>query len=150
MRGTTRKGDGLAAIEAAGGEAVLGDPDRVGTLAPAFEHVGVACLLLGSARGTADQLAALHGTRLAMLLTRVLDTTVRGFVYEAAGTVDPAVLGSGAALVRERCLDSRIPYALLETGSGDWAAWASAAVQAVERVLRGHGPSSGLSSSLIQ
>jgi hypothetical protein len=137
-------------IEAAGADAVLGDPDRVGTLTPAFEHVGVACLLLGSARGTADQLAALHGTRLAMLLTRVVDTTVRGLVYEAAGTVDPALLGSGAALVRERCLDSRIAYALLQADPGDWAAWSSAAVGAVERVLGAGTPRPGPYSSPIQ
>jgi uncharacterized protein YbjT (DUF2867 family) len=137
VRGTTREAARLAAIEAAGAEAVLGDPDRVGTLVPSFEHVGAACVLLGSARGTPDQLAALHGTRLEMLLLRMLDTTVRGLVYEAAGTVDPALLGAGAALVRERCLDSRIPYAILEIDPNDLAGWLSAAVRAVEGVLAG-------------
>ena len=34
--------------------------------------------------GTPEQLAALHGTRLEMLLERMLDTTVRGVVYERA------------------------------------------------------------------
>jgi hypothetical protein len=150
VRGTTRGRDQLAAIEAAGAEALLGDPDRVGTLAPAFEHVGVACVALGSARGTPDQLAALHGTRLEMLLTRLLDTTVRGIVYEAAGTVDPAVLGAGAALVRERCLDSRIPHALLAADPGDWVTWVNAAVQAVEDVLAGHSPRPGSYSPPIQ
>lgn len=114
---------------------MLGDPDRVGTLVPAFDHVAVACVLLGSARGTPERLAELHGTRLDMLLTRMLDTTVRAVVYEAAGSVDPALLGAGAARVRERCLDSRIPYALLEADPEDWAGWVGAAIEAIEAVL---------------
>ena len=75
----------------------MGDPDVVGTLVRSFEHVSVACVLLGSAEGTPAQLAALHGTRLEMLLARMLDTTVRGIVYEASGSVDRDVLAAGAA-----------------------------------------------------
>jgi hypothetical protein len=127
----------MAAIEAAGAEAVLGDPDVVGTLVRSFEHVGVACVMLGSAVGPAAQLAALHGTRLEMLLARMLDTTVRGVVYEAAGSVDPEVLAVGATIVRERCEDSRIPYVLLRAGPGDHRAWTAAAVDAVHRTLDG-------------
>ena len=67
---------------------MIGDPDVVATLAGSLEHVSVACVLLGSAVGSPDQLGALHGTRLEMLLTRMLDTTVRGIVYEAVGSVD--------------------------------------------------------------
>jgi uncharacterized protein YbjT (DUF2867 family) len=135
VRGTTRRESRLSAIEAVGAEAVLGDPDVVGTLVRAFDHVAVACLLLGSAHGSAAQLSALHGTRLDMLLARMLDTTVRGVVYEAAGTVDPALLLAGASLVRERCVESRIPYALLEAAPDDSAAWLGAAVEAAEAVL---------------
>jgi hypothetical protein len=114
---------------------VVGDPDRIGTLAPALEHVAVVCILLASARGGVDALAALHGTRLDMLLTRILDSTVRGIVYEAAGSVDGAVLEGGAARVRAFCEDSRIPYALLEPASADHDAWVDAAVDAVSAVL---------------
>ena len=49
----------------------------------------------------------------------MLDTTVRGIVYEAAGSVDRALLAAGAELVRERCEDSRIPFALLDADPGD-------------------------------
>jgi nucleoside-diphosphate-sugar epimerase len=137
VRGTTRSPAGLGAIEAAGAEAVLGDPDVVGTLVSSFEHVSVACVLLGSAEGTRAGLAALHGTRLDMLLARMLDTTVRGIVFEAAGSVDPDVLAAGASLVRERCEDSRIPYALLDAGPADHRAWTAAAVAAVHSALDG-------------
>ena len=120
-----------------GAEAVIGDPDVVATLAGSLEHVSVACLLLGSAVGSPEQLGALHGTRLKMLLTRMLDTTVRGIVYEATGSVDHALLDAGAAQVRERCEDSRIPYALLEADPADADAWTVAAVASVNRALDG-------------
>ncbi len=127
----------MAALEAVGAEAFVGDPDVVGTLTPAFEQVTVACVLLGSATGPAARLAALHGTRLEMLLTKLVDTTVRGIVYEASGTVDPDVLEKGAALVRERCEDARIPYALLRADPADAVAWTVAAAAAVQRALDG-------------
>jgi uncharacterized protein YbjT (DUF2867 family) len=137
VRGTTRHADGVAAIEAVGAEPFVGDPDVVGTLTPALEQVTVACVLLGSAAGPPARLAALHSTRLDMLLTKMVDTTVRGIVYEASGTVDPGVLAKGAALVRERCEDARIPYALLRADPADTGVWTVAAAAAVQRALDG-------------
>ena len=116
---------------------MIGDPDVVATLARSLEHVGVACVLLGSAVGSPEHLTALHGTRLDMLLTRMVDTTVRGIVYEASGSVDARVLEAGAARVRECCEDSRIPYALLRADPGDAGAWKVAAVAAVNSALDG-------------
>lgn len=137
VRGTTRWPEGLAPIEAAGAEAVLGDPDVIGTLVRSFEHVTVTCVLLGSAEGPPERLAALHGSRLDMLLARTLDTTVRGVVYEATGSVDQDALVAGAELVRERCEDSRIPYALLRAEPADHRVWSAAALAAVHRTLDG-------------
>jgi hypothetical protein len=116
---------------------VVGDPDVVGTLARSLEHVGVTCVLLGSAVGSPEQLEALHGSRLDMLLTRMVDTTVRGVVYEAAGSVGPAILGAGAALVRARCEDARIPYVLLRADPAAHPAWTAAAATAVNSTLDG-------------
>ena len=135
VRGTTRRAARLPELEAAGIEAHLGDPDRVATVAPAFEHVTIACILLGSARGTEPELAALHGSRLEMLLSRMLDTTVHGIVYEAAGDVDPGVLGAGAGTVRETCEDSSIPYVLLDADASAPARWLAAATEAVSVLL---------------
>jgi hypothetical protein len=122
------------AIEGCGAEAVIADPDRVGTLAPALAGVSVVCVLLGSARGSPEALAALHGDRLAMLLTQVIDTPVRGFVYDAAGSVDAPVLKAGAASVSSFCTRSRIPFSLL-SGDGSGASWEVRAADAVDRVL---------------
>jgi uncharacterized protein YbjT (DUF2867 family) len=137
VRGTTRDPDRRAEIEAAGAEPFVGDPNLVGTLAPALAHVGVACILLGSATGTEEQLTALHGTRLDMLLERMLDTTVRGVVYQAAGSVDPALLSVGAGRVRYACERSLIPYELLSADPAADEGWVTQAVEAVERALLG-------------
>jgi nucleoside-diphosphate-sugar epimerase len=135
VRGTTRDPARLAEIEAAGAEPFLGDPDRIATIAPAFDHVSVACVLLGSVGGPRVHVGALHGTRLEMLLTKMLDTTVRGVVYEAAGSVEAEVLVAGARSVAAACTDSRIPYALLHEDPSDHDGWLRAAQGAVATVL---------------
>jgi nucleoside-diphosphate-sugar epimerase len=135
VRGTTRDEARRAEIEGAGAEAFIGDPDRVATLAPAFDHVGVACVLLGSATGAPGRLEALHGTRLDMLLERMLDTTVRAVIYERAGSVDPQVLAAGTARVRYACERSLIPYVLLSADPVDHVAWLAAASSAVDQAL---------------
>ncbi len=115
MRGTSRSEEGLAAIEAAGIEAALADPDRVGTV---LEHVGdvaVVFHLLGSATGEPEALAEIHGPRLERLLEKVVDTPVRGFVYEAVGSVDAAVLEGGAELVETASRTWRIPAEVVRT-----------------------------------
>jgi len=135
VRGTTRDASRRAEIEAAGAEAFVGDPDRIATLASALDHVGVACVLLGSATGTREQLEALHGTRLDMLLERMLDTTVRGVVYERAGSVDSDLLAVGTERVRYACERSLIPYVLLSADPGVHETWLAAASSAVEQAL---------------
>ena len=139
VRATTRDPGRRAQIEAAGAEAIVADPDRVATLGRALDHVGVACLLLGSAVGTADELTALHTTRLDMLLERMLDTTIRGVVYEAVGTVSEEILAAGSERVRHACERSLIPYVLLTADPGDVGGWVSAAADAVQRALLAEG-----------
>jgi hypothetical protein len=135
IRGTTRDAARCSELEAAGVEPHLGDPDRVATLAPALEHVTIACILLGSAVGTEPELAALHGSRLEMLLSRMLDTTIHGIVYEAAGSIDPVVLGNGARIVRQTCEDSLIPYVLLGEDPSERARWRTSTTAAVRGLL---------------
>jgi uncharacterized protein YbjT (DUF2867 family) len=125
VRGTTRRAERLAEIEATGAEAVIADPDRVATLAPALRDVAVVCVLLGSASGSPSLLEALHGPRLEMLLSRVIDTPVRGFVYEGA---------AGADLVSSFCSRSRVPYQVVERGAA-----AVVVADAVDRALLGVG-----------
>jgi nucleoside-diphosphate-sugar epimerase len=135
VRGTTRDEAGRTAIEAAGAEVWIGDPDRIATISYALDGVTVLCWLMGSARGTPEQLSALHGSRLKMLLERTIDTTVRGVVYEAAGSVDRALLSAGGETVRAACGYSEIPHALLEADPEDHAGWLAAALACVEQLL---------------
>jgi nucleoside-diphosphate-sugar epimerase len=132
VRGTTR-GDALAAIEAAGAEAVVADPDRLGTIMTRLAGVTAVCWLLGSASGPSA--ADLHGPRLETLLERLVDTPVRGFVYEAAGSVDPALLAGGAAAARAAAERWRMPVEVVDADPSDHAAWLAAAQAAVGRLL---------------
>ena len=49
-----------------------------------------------SPRGEPELIAAIHGPRLERLLEKLVDTPVRGFVYEAAGSVDAPESASAA------------------------------------------------------
>jgi nucleoside-diphosphate-sugar epimerase len=135
VRGTTRRPEAVAAIVAAGAEPAVADPDRLGTLLGALEHVSVALILLGSAQGEEQAVGDLHGPRLEALLTKMIDTTIHGVVYEARGSVDPDVLQAGAAAVRAFGERSRARVALLEADPADPAAWLEEALAAVEEVL---------------
>ena len=114
MRGTSRREQGLAEIEAAGIEAALADPERLATVLDLVADVAAVYWLLGSAVGPPDELAAIHGPRLERLLEHLVETPVRRFVYEGAGSVDPAVLEAGAAIVRAAGERWRIPVEVLE------------------------------------
>ena len=118
MRGTSRREEGLAEIEAAGLEAALADPARPATLLDLVGDVAAVYWLLGSASGDPEDVAAIHGSRLERFLERLVETPVRRFVYEAGGSVDPAVLEGGAATVRAASERWRIPVEIAE--AVDW------------------------------
>ena len=104
VRGTSRREEGLAAIEAAGIEPALADPDRPGTVLELVDDVAVLVLLLGNATGTEEELAAIHGPRLERLMEHLVETPVRGVLYE--GT-EP-----GAEVVEVASRTWRIPVAI--------------------------------------
>lgn len=137
VRGTTRNPERIADIEAVGAEGHLGDPDRIGTIFQAFDHVSIAYILLGTAAGPPEIVRSLHETRLEMMLSRMLDTTIHGIIYESAGTVDPDLLRAGGDMVRATCEGSRIPYRLLDADPSDQSAWLDAAIAAADAVLTG-------------
>lgn len=83
VRATTRREAGRAAIEATGAECWIGTPDRLATLRGALENVTVACWMLACARGSEEEIAALHSSRLEFFLSQAIDTTARGLIYDA-------------------------------------------------------------------
>jgi hypothetical protein len=131
VRGTTRDPARKAAIERAGAEAVLADPGRLATLIPQLEGVSAICWLLGSAAEAPE----LHGPRLRTLMERLVDTPVRGLVYEAAGSVDGELLARGSDIVRGASAIWRIPVEVVEEDPATRGEWLAAATGAVRRVL---------------
>jgi hypothetical protein len=152
VRITTRSETGRTAIEQTGAECWIGTPDRLATLRGALENVTIVCWLLATAGGSPEELAALHGSRLEFFLGQAIDSTVRGFVYEAplpteragekhaAGAITgegvPAtVLAEGERIVRAMGARNTIPLAFLTAGPDDPEAWQLAARTALGKLL---------------
>lgn len=125
VRGTSRSADRHAGIEAAGAEPLTADPDRLVTMMPAIEGVSVVCWLMG----TADN-PALHGDRLESMLEHIVDTPVRGFVYETGG-----VDREGTALVERAATTYAMPVGIVSESPADHDDWLAASTSAVQRVL---------------
>jgi hypothetical protein len=113
VRGTTRREEALPAISASGAEAVVADPARLATILPVLEGVSVVSWLV-------------VGGPLQTLLERLVDTPVRGFVYEG---------GEGASVVRAASERWRIPVEIVDEDPSDHGAWLEAAARAVARRL---------------
>jgi len=160
VRATTRGEAGRAAIEATGAECWIGTPDRLATLRGALENVTVACWMLACARGGAEELAALHSSRLEFFLSQAIDTTARGLIYDAwavpggpAGETDAdgvdtrrptgEMLAEGARIFRALTELNAIPAVVLGGGQDaveskrehDERAWNAAAGDAVAGLL---------------
>jgi hypothetical protein len=135
VRGTTRDPARAPAIAGTGAEPYVGDPDRIATLMDALAGVTIVCWLMGTATGAPERVAALHDGRLRMLWEKLVDTPVRGVVYEAAGPLPGPVLARGRDRAQLAHATWRIPLALLETDPRDHAAWRPAATRAVTELL---------------
>jgi uncharacterized protein YbjT (DUF2867 family) len=118
VRGTSRREEGLAAIEAAGIEPARADPERPATVLDLVADVATVYWLLGSATGEPENIEAIHGPRLERLLERLVETPVRRFVYEAFGSVAPEILADGAALVERAAETWRIPVEVQRSEEG--------------------------------
>ncbi len=136
VRITTRSEAGRAPIEELGAECWIGTPDRLATLRGSLDGVAVACWLLGTATGPAEELAALYTTRLELFLTQAIDTTVRGVVYEPAGAAVPSAPGAeGGAIARRLTELNRIPFEALAADPADLEGWLAEAGAAVDGLL---------------
>ncbi len=135
VRGTSRDPARLSAIERVGAEPYRGDPDRIGSLLYAFDGVTIVCWLMGSAAGQAEAVGALHGTRLEMLFAKLVDTTVRGILYEAAGSVESALLRRGREIAQSARETWEMPVGFLEVSPDPHGRWIAAARAEVERLL---------------
>jgi threonine dehydrogenase-like Zn-dependent dehydrogenase len=126
VRGTTRDAARLADISSTGAEGVTADPDRLVTMMPAIEGVTVVCWLMGTAEAE-----ALHGPRLESMLEHIVDTPVRGMVYETGGVDRPEAVAAAARVAATY----NMPVEVLDADPAAHDAWLGAAVAAVGRVL---------------
>ena len=123
VRGTTRDESLTAAIAEAGAEPYVGDPDRIGTLMDALAGVTIVCWLMGTIPDP-----DLHEGRLRMLWEKLVDTPVRGVVYEGA-------LPQGEQVARTASQTWQIPLEVLDADPLDHDGWLAAARGAVDRLL---------------
>jgi len=165
VRIVTRTKSGRPAIEASGAECLIGTPDRLATLRGALDGVTIACWLLATATGPQEQIRDLHGSRLEFFLSQAIDTTVRGFVYEApdagrsatvgsddvrgsagagivcgepeARTANAADIAEGERIVRAITSRNAIPAAFVRADSGDPDAWLDDVCAAIGSLLGG-------------
>jgi hypothetical protein len=128
VRGTTRDESRLEAIRAAGAEPYLGDPDRIATLMDALSATTIVAWLMG----TADN-PELHAGRLRMLTEKIVDTPVRGLLYEAVGPWHE----EGEMIARGARATWNIPLQVVHTDPADGDAWLRDTVRAVELLLAG-------------
>lgn len=98
VRGTSRNSEGAGLISGSGIEGVIADPSVLGTLLPLLEGVTVVVWMLGRVASP-----ELHGPRLESMLGKLVDSGVRGFVYEE---------GPGASLVLDAGERWRMPVAV--------------------------------------
>ena len=130
VRGTTRNPERSAAIEESGIEAVVADPDRLGSLMQSLAGVSAICWLMGGADA-----AAVNGERLETLTERLVDTHVRGLVYEAAGTARPDILRAGEEIVTRAGTTWHMPVEVVTDDPADHDAWLASMRAAVGRIL---------------
>lgn len=149
MRITTRSEAGRAAIEASGAECWVGTPERLATLRGVLDGVAIACWMFARAQGSERELRELHSERLEFFLTQVIDSTVRGFVFEGAGAqagaggaedgaphdTRAAALAAGEATARRLSARNEIPLELLHAAALEDTEWLAAAGAAIQRLL---------------
>jgi uncharacterized protein YbjT (DUF2867 family) len=141
VRITTRTEAGRAPIEELGAECWIGTPDRLATLRGSLDGVAVVCWLLGTASGSEEELVALHSTRLELFLTQTIDTTARGFLYEARGTAANArALLEGERILLDISAKNRIPAALLCEDPADAERWPAVAREVIDGFLSPQAP----------
>jgi uncharacterized protein YbjT (DUF2867 family) len=122
VRGTTRSASHTAAIASTGAEPYVGDPDRIATLMDALHGVTIVCWLMGTIPDP-----DLHAGRLRMLWEKLVDTPVRGVVYEG-------MFPEGEAIARSSAETWQIPLVVLD-GDPRGDDWLREAVAAVDRLL---------------
>jgi glycine/D-amino acid oxidase-like deaminating enzyme len=135
VRGTSRAAGKAEALTASGLQGQIADPDRVGTVLDEIADVTLVFWLMGTATGEGDSVAAIHGPRLERFMEEIVDTPVRGVVYETGGSVPRDVLRRGEQVVRAAAERWRIPVSVVDADPGEVDAWLDAMTAATEGLI---------------
>jgi hypothetical protein len=151
VRIVTRREGGREAIEGLGAECFVGNPNRLATLRGVLEGVTVACWLLATASGAPEDLRELNVSRLPAFLASAVDSTMRGFVFEAPvegeGVERVAVEGEGqpvegagafaegAGIVHDLAARNAIAAVALTADPRETGLWLAQAHEALARYL---------------
>jgi len=111
------------------------DPERPGTLKSALEQVTIACWLFGSDERDQERVETLNAARLERFLHQTIDSSVRGLLYEAAGSAGEELLARGLATVREFAQQNAIPLAVLACDAREAQQWLAEALEAVTSLV---------------
>jgi hypothetical protein len=68
-------------------------------------------------------------------MAHLVDTPVRGLVYEAAGPADGSLLAAGASIVREASHTWHMPVEVVSTDPAAQEAWLEAMTASIDRLL---------------
>jgi hypothetical protein len=125
VRGTTRDPARVQAIQAAGAEAVVADPNRLATLMPYLDGATGVLWLMGTADGP------VHSERLESMLELIVDTPARGLVYETGGVErEEGVFAAQCAVATYE-----MPVEILDTAPAEHERWLTEAEAAALRLL---------------
>lgn len=105
---------------------VEGEPLLPGHVVDALENVAVVCWLMGRGDGPGAPGPEVNGEQLETVLLKVVDTGVRGFVFERPD-------GQSNAHVEHARVTWHIPIEELDAGDGD--SWVMAVCDAVDAAL---------------
>ena len=135
VRGTSRNKENLKAASAVGIESVNADPARLAQVMQHVEGVTVVVWLMGAMRGDRESISFLHDAVLAHLLEKLVDTQVRGFVYESSDRTDAQMFEKGREHVTHANRTWHIPVAFIDRSADDHTLWLTGALTAVKTLM---------------
>ncbi len=135
VRGTSRSQENLKHVADVGIEPAAADPVRLSQIMEHIEDVAVVVWLMGDARGDESGVSILHGAILEHMLRKLVDTQVRGFVYESSGRVNVGLIEKGREHVEYANRTWHIPVSFIDQSHDDAGRWLTEALQSVDSLL---------------
>ncbi len=135
VRGTSRSQENLKRVADVGIEPVEADPTRLSQIMEHIEGVAIVVWLMGDAQGDESDISHLHDKVLAHMLRKLVDTQVRGFVYETNGRVSAELLDKGREHVEHANHTWHIPVGFIDQSQDNPSRWHAEALRSINSLL---------------